>query len=65
MFNNINIDGTGADDVTASRFSSPHFGAAFFSYTDNGSATFNTLTTSNIELPELYLTLDGFDLVIQ
>lgn len=65
VFNNITIDGTGLDGITTSRFSGPHQGAAIFSYTANGSARFNNLTTRNIAFPNLYYILNGFNLMIQ
>nr|WP_164472870.1 discoidin domain-containing protein [Cohnella candidum] len=65
VFNNIVIDGTGLDGVTTSRFSGQHQGAAFFSYTSNGSATFNNLTTRNIAYPSKYYIQPGFNLIIQ
>ncbi|MGG3281453.1 discoidin domain-containing protein [Paenibacillus solani] len=65
VFNNINIDGTGLDGVTSSRFSSPHPGAAIYTYTGNGSATFNNLTTRNIAHPDLYFIQNGFNLILQ
>ncbi|WP_338131103.1 right-handed parallel beta-helix repeat-containing protein [Cohnella rhizosphaerae] len=65
VFNNININGTGLDGVTTSRFSGPHQGAAIFTYTGNGSATFNGLTTSNVAYPSLYYLQPGFNLTIQ
>ncbi|MEW9698572.1 CARDB domain-containing protein [Paenibacillus sp. SI8] len=64
-FNNINIDGTGLDGVTTSRFSGQHKGAAIYSYTGNGSATFTGLTTNNIAYPGLYYIQPGFNLTIQ
>lgn len=64
-FRNININGTGKDAITTSRFSSPHLGEAIYTYTGNGSATFINLTTSNIEAPEKYLIMNGFDIVFQ
>ncbi|WP_339256599.1 discoidin domain-containing protein [Paenibacillus sp. FSL P2-0136] len=65
VFNNININGTGLDGVTTSRFSGAHKGAAIYTYTGNGSATFNNLTTSNIAYPSLYYIQSGFGLLIQ
>lgn len=65
VFNNININGTGLDGITTSRFSSPHPGAAIYTYTGNGSATFNNLTTSNIAHPNLHFIQSGFGLTIQ
>ncbi|WP_261808234.1 hypothetical protein [Paenibacillus sp. N3.4] len=65
MFNNITINGTGLDGVTTSRFSGPHQGAAIYTYTGNGSATFNNLTTSNIAYPNLYYIQNGFNLTIK
>ncbi|MEK3715077.1 CARDB domain-containing protein [Paenibacillus sp. FSL R7-0333] len=65
VFNNININGTGLDGVTTSRFSRAHKGAAIYTYTGNGSATFNNLTTSNIAYPSLYYIQSGFGLLIQ
>ena len=65
VFNNININGTGLDGVTTSRFSGAHKGAAIYTYTGNGSATFNNLTTSNIAYPSLYYIQTGFGLLIQ
>ncbi|KOP68774.1 glycosyl hydrolase [Bacillus sp. FJAT-18019] len=65
VFNNIIIDGTGLDGVTSSRFSNPHPGAAIYTYTGNGSATFNNLTTRNIAHPDLYFIQNGFNLILQ
>lgn len=62
LFKNININGTGKDAITTSRFSSPHLGEAIFTYNSNGSATFTNLTTSNIEAPEKYLIMSGFNI---
>ncbi len=64
VFNNININGTGLDGVTTSRFSGPHLGSAIYSYTNNGSATFNGLTTNNVAYPNLNYLLQGFNLTI-
>ncbi|MFT4143164.1 MAG: CARDB domain-containing protein [Mobilitalea sp.] len=65
VFKNININGTGKDAITTSRFSAPHLGEAIFTYTSNGSATFINLTTSNIEAPEKYLIMNGFNITFQ
>nr|5ZRU_A Chain A, Alpha-1,3-glucanase [Niallia circulans]5ZRU_C Chain C, Alpha-1,3-glucanase [Niallia circulans] len=65
VFNNININGAGKDGVLTSRFSSPHPGAAIYTYTGNGSATFNNLTTNDIAHPNLYFIQNGFNLTIQ
>lgn len=65
VFNNININGTGLDGITTSRFSGPHQGAAIYTYTGNGSATFNNLTTTNIAHPNLNYIQSGFGLTIQ
>lgn len=65
VFNNLHIDGTGLDGITSSRFSSPHPGAAIYTYTGNGSATFNNLTTRNIAHPDLYFIQNGFNLILQ
>ncbi|EFM12340.1 coagulation factor 5/8 type domain protein [Paenibacillus curdlanolyticus YK9] len=64
VFNNININGTGLDGVTTSRFAGPHKGAAIYTYTGNGSATFNNLTTSNVAYPGLNFIQPGFNLTI-
>ncbi|MEK3736259.1 MULTISPECIES: discoidin domain-containing protein [Paenibacillus] len=64
VFNNININGTGLDGITTSRFSGPHKGAAIYTYTGNGAATFNNLTTSNIAYPNLNYIQSGFNLTI-
>lgn len=64
VFNNININGTGLDGITTSRFSGPHKGAAIYTYTGNGSAAFNNLVTSNIAYPSLYYIQSGFNLAI-
>lgn len=64
VFNNININGTGLDGITTSRFSGPHKGAAIYTYTGNGSATFNNLVTSNIAYPNLNYIQSGFNLTI-
>lgn len=65
VFNNININGTGLDGIETSRFTTPHKGAAIYTYTGNGSATFNNLTTSNIANPNLNQIQSGFNLIIQ
>lgn len=65
LFKNINIDGTGKDAIVSSRFSSPHLGSAIYTYTGNGSATFSNLTTKNIELPEIHLIMNGFNITFQ
>ncbi|KWX81369.1 glycosyl hydrolase, partial [Paenibacillus riograndensis] len=65
VFNNITINGTGLDGVTTSRFSGAHKGDAINTYTGNGAATFNNLTTSNIAYPDLYYIQSGFGLTIQ
>lgn len=65
VFKNININGTGKDAITSSRFSSPHLGMAIFTYTGNGSASFINLTTSNIEAPEKFLIMNGFNITFQ
>ncbi|MGO4344288.1 discoidin domain-containing protein [Paenibacillus sp. MCAF9] len=65
VFNNININGTGRDGILTSRFTSPHPGAAIYTYTGNGSATFNNLTTSNIAHPNTNYIQNGFGLIIQ
>jgi chitodextrinase len=64
VFNNININGTGLDGITTSRFSGPHLGAAIYTYTNNGTATFNGLTTSNIANPNTNFVQNGFNLII-
>lgn len=64
VFNNININGTGLDGITTSRFSGPHQGSAIYTYTGNGSATFNNLTTTNIANPNLNYIQSGFNLTI-
>ncbi|MFD0698115.1 CARDB domain-containing protein [Paenibacillus sp. GCM10027628] len=65
VFNSVNINGTGLDGITTSRFSGQHKGAAIFTYTGNGSATFNSLTTKNIAYPDLYYIQPGFNLTIK
>lgn len=65
VFKNININGTGKDAITTSRFSAPHLGTAIYTYTGNGSATFINLTTSNIEAPDKYLIMNGFNITFQ
>ncbi|WP_408894927.1 discoidin domain-containing protein [Paenibacillus taichungensis] len=65
VFNNININGTGLDGIETSRFTTPHKGAAIYTYTGNGSATFNNLTTSNIANPNVNQIQNGFNLIIQ
>lgn len=65
IFKNININGTGKDAITTSRFSAPHLGEAIYTYTSNGAATFINLTTSNIEAPEKYLIMNGFNITFQ
>ncbi|WFR61053.1 right-handed parallel beta-helix repeat-containing protein [Paenibacillus amylolyticus] len=65
VFNNININGTGLDGIETSRFTTPHKGAAIYTYTGNGSATFNHLTTSNIANPNVHQIQNGFNLIIQ
>ncbi|MDO3380763.1 carbohydrate-binding protein [Gilvimarinus algae] len=65
VFNDIVIDGTGLDGVTTSRFAGPHPGAAIYSYTNNGTATFNNLSTSNVAHPDTHFVPSGFNLIIQ
>ncbi|WP_337031486.1 discoidin domain-containing protein [Paenibacillus illinoisensis] len=65
VFNNININGTGLDGIETSRFTTPHKGAAIYTYTGNGSATFNHLTTNNIANPNVHQIQNGFNLTIQ
>ena len=65
VFNDIVIDGTGLDGVTTSRFSGPHPGAAIYTYTNNGSVTFNNLVTDNIAHPDTNFVQTGFDLILQ
>jgi len=65
LFQNININGTGLDSTTSSRFSTPHLGEAIFVFTGNGSATFQNLIMNNIEAPEKYLVQNGFNLIIK
>jgi len=65
LFKNININGTGKDAITTSRFSAPHLGTAIYTYTGNGSARFINLTTSNIEAPEKFLIMNGFNITYQ
>ncbi|SET27882.1 discoidin domain-containing protein [Paenibacillus sp. NFR01] len=64
VFNNININGTGLDGVVTSRFSGQHKGSAIYTYTGNGSATFNHLTTSNIANPSINYIQQGFTVTI-
>lgn len=64
VFNNIKINGTGKDGVTTSRFAGPHLGAAIYTYTNNGTATFNGLTTSNVANPNTNFVQTGFNLII-
>ncbi|NBD23874.1 glycosyl hydrolase [Paenibacillus sp. T1] len=63
-FNNVTIDGTGLDGVTTSRFAGQHKGAAIYTYTNNGSATFTGLTARNIAYPSLYFIQAGFNLTV-
>lgn len=65
VFNDITIDGTGLDGEVDSRFSGKHLGAAIYTYTGNGSATFNNLSTSNVAYPDTNFIQQGFDLNIQ
>lgn len=65
VFNNITIDGTGRDGVSTSRFSGPHLGAAIYTYTGNGSATFNNLVTRNIAYAGGNYIQSGFNLTIK
>jgi len=64
VFNSIIIDTTGLDNTTTSRFSSPHLGEAFYTYTGNGSATFNGLSMSHIAAANPFLVQPGFGLTI-
>ncbi|MCY9692687.1 carbohydrate-binding protein [Paenibacillus alginolyticus] len=64
VFNNITINGTGLDGITTSRFSGPHKGSAIYTYTGNGSATFNNLMLSNIANPNTNYIQSGFNLII-
>ncbi|MGN7453588.1 CARDB domain-containing protein [Paenibacillus pasadenensis] len=62
VFNSVTINGTGRDGITTSRFSGPHLGAAIFTYTGNGAATFNNLQTSNIAYAGTNYVQSGFNL---
>ncbi|MNE64188.1 hypothetical protein D3C80_1595890 [compost metagenome] len=62
VFNNININGTGLNGIITSRFSGPHKGAAIYTYTGNGAATFNNLITSSIAYPSQNYIQSGFNL---
>ena len=64
VFNNINIDGTGLDAITTSRFAVPHGGAAFFSYTGSGTVTFNNLTYVNVETNPPMIIPSGVNVII-
>jgi hypothetical protein len=65
VFDDVHIQGTGLDGITTSRFSSPHQGAAVYTYTGNGSATFHGLVTSDIANPDINFIQPGFNLIIQ
>lgn len=65
VFNNIHIKGTGLDGVTKSRFSGSHKGAAIYTYTGNGSASFNNLVTSGIAYSNRNYIQKGFRLKIK
>ncbi len=64
VFNRTNINGTGLDGKTTSRLSGAHLGAAIYSYTNNGSVTFNTLHTSNIAYAGTNFIQSGFNLIV-
>lgn len=64
VFNNITIKGTGLDGITSSRFSGSHKGAAVYTYTGKGAATFNNLLTSNIAYPNRNYIHKGFRLTV-
>ena len=65
VLNDVHIDGTGLDGITTSRFSSPHEGAAVYTYTGNGSATFHGLVTSDIANPNINFIQPGFNLILE
>ncbi|KAJ3280600.1 hypothetical protein HK104_000560 [Borealophlyctis nickersoniae] len=64
VFQNTVIDGTGLDKVTTSRFAGPHAGAAIYTYTNNGEATFTNLTTRNVAYPQTNFIMQGFKVTI-
>ncbi|KAF0094299.1 MAG: APHP domain-containing protein [Puniceicoccaceae bacterium 5H] len=64
LFEDILIDGTGLDDTTTSRFAAAHDGAAIYSYTNNGTLTFDGLTMQNIENDPEILVLQGFQVIV-
>ena len=64
-FENISINGTGLDPVTASEYTGPLEGAAIMVHGRSGTATFNNLTLENIERdPPTYVVPGGYNLVI-
>ena len=67
LFNNISIDGTGANPTTTSVYSSPTESAAIFVHTRSGRAEFNNLTLDNIARdPAIYqdVAFESFELII-
>ena len=64
VFNNCNIDGTGEDGVTTSKYSSPHLGGWLFAFAPKGSVTFNGLTKKNIANPNGNLVRQGFTVTV-
>jgi len=64
VFNNTHIDGTGLDATTTSHFAAAHGGAALFSYTNNGTITFNTLSYQNVENVPPLIYPNGFKVII-
>jgi len=53
QFTNCNVNGTGLDGITTSKFSSAHLGAGIFTYSA-GAATFTNFTWSNCAGGELW-----------
>ena len=53
QFTNCNVNGTGLDGITTSKYSSAHLGAGIFTYSA-GAATFTNFTWSNCAGGELW-----------
>lgn len=60
VFKNINVDGTGLDGITTSRFTQQHKGAVLMSYTQNGSVTLDNVTYRNVASENPFIVPAGF-----
>ncbi len=65
VFNSLTINGTGLDNFTSAKFTSPIGGLAIMSFASTGTATFNNLALSNIEVsPPTYKTQQAYNIII-